>query len=193
MSQDDAPGFDLSAEMAEDASHQMVSNDQLKSISALADRQVHLEQEVQQLEAQLKQKQEELRQVAERDLPTKMDEVGMKEFTLSDGRKVSIKEELKASIPKHRKNDAADWLLQYGLGSLVKEQVAVNFEAGEDDKVQTVVNQLREQGFPATVAKDMNTNSVKSALKELRGQGVDVPMELFGAYDLRQSKIQQKG
>ena len=78
--------------MEEDDFNVEVSSDTLKQISDLARRQLRLEAELEQMEVQVKLKQEELRYVSENLLPNAMMEAGgMSMFALDSGEQIKIK------------------------------------------------------------------------------------------------------
>lgn len=165
--------IDYEAELA-------VDNEQIEQISKLVVQYVSLSKIVDDAEEKLKEHKKQLRKCVESDLPQAMG--NMESFTLKTGESVSIKETLYASIPKKNKDKAARWLEANDLGSLVKEDVTVGFQKGEQDLVTDLVIMLKDEGYDYSVDESINTASVKSAIKELLADGKEVPMDLFGAY-----------
>jgi hypothetical protein len=163
-----------------------VPDDKLKQVSYLVQSIKALRQRVEEQEATLKRDKHDLALLEEVDLPSLMDEIGLAEVKTSDGTPVSVKDDLRMSIPKKNKRLCADWLLANGHGSLVSEDVILGFKKGEADKVQHAVELLREAGFGGVrVDESMNTAQVKSLAKELMGDGEDFPLELFGGFQRR--------
>ena len=156
---------------------------QLNVISQLAAKQVRLDIECQQLEANLKAKQKELRQVQEKDLPDAMAAAGCKAYTTQDGRGITIKEDISASLSEGKKGPAIEWLRSNGYGDIVSEDVTVAFGKGEEPAARALVEKLAEEGLLPVRKTNVNTATLKALIRELKAQGVDVPMETLGAYE----------
>lgn len=168
------------------------NNKQLEEISKLALLQNAQQQEVALLETKLQEAQKRLRRTQEQDLPEAMKAAGLEMFKTFDGLEVSIDEKLYASIPKKHKSEAIRWLMDHDLSSLVKEDVNIPFDKGDHTAVQELVNLLEMTGYDTfSVEESVNTGSVKATIKELLDTGVDVPLELFGAYFHRKAVIKQ--
>ena len=167
-----------------------ITQEALGNITKLAAGVVTNEKEVARIEEQLKQAKAKLRQVQERDLPEAMLACNMETFVTTDGLKVSVKETLYASVAAKNKKAAAKWLVANELGALVKEDVVVSFDGGKHEGVEQLIQLLENSGVNNfTTAESMNTASIKSAIKELLGEGVEVPLELFGAYFARKAVV----
>lgn len=167
-----------------------VTQDDLSNITKLAVQVVERQSTVEQIEEQLKEARANLRQVQERDLPEAMLACNMEKFTTADGHSISVTETLYASVAKKNKAAAAKWLIENELGSLVKEDVIVSFDSGQHDKLKEVIDILVDAGVVNfTTAESMSTASIKSAIKELLGDGKEVPLDLFGAYFARKAVV----
>lgn len=168
----------------------VVTQEDLSNITKLAADVITNEKEVVRIEEQLKEAKAKLRQVQERDLPEAMLACNMETFVTTAGLKVSVKETLYATVTAKNKVAAAKWLIENELGALVKEDVVVSFDGGKHEGVEQLVQLLEDAGVNNfTTAESMNTASIKSAIKELLGEGVEVPLELFGAYFARKAVV----
>lgn len=168
-----------------------IANDEdLKKVATLARTQRNQEQEVATLEAQLKESKKNLRKTCEDMLPTLLNELGLSAITLSDGTVVTIDEKLYATIAQKNKAKAAQWMVDHGQGSLVRNDVTLTLGTGEQEKLSRLQSLLDSTEFSEySLTSSMNTGSVKAVIKELQEQGVDVPLQLFGAHYLRKSII----
>lgn len=176
--------------LLEDTGDIVATPENLSALAELAKTQKRLERNVELAQDNLKKAQQELRRVQEKEIPDLMMECGVETFVTTDGLKISVKENLYASIAKSRKIEAAQWLIQNGQGSLVQEDVVVHFDSGEQERVSRLQETLESAGFSDwSTMEAMNTARVKSAIKEMLSDGVDVPLDLFGAYFLRSAKI----
>jgi hypothetical protein len=164
-------------------------NAQLALISALAAKQVRLETEVAQAEFELKKKQKELRQVQEVDLPEAMKAAGCKAYTTSEGRGITIKEDIAASLAEGKKDAAIAWLRENGHGDIVKQDVIISFGKGQEAEANELVADLADDGYIPLQKTDVNTATLKALIRELRKRGDDVPMDLLGAYEWKKAII----
>lgn len=159
-----------------------ISNEALRQIANLASRQRDLEQQVADAEHELKAVKESLRAVQEDLLPSAMAEAGVKSFELEDGSKITIKSDMTLSIPKEKKGEALRWLVDNGYGDLVKHEVSVGFGRGQEDDAQKLYDFATSIGYSASDTVDVNSTTLKAFVKEQLSQGVDMPLELFGAF-----------
>lgn len=164
----------------------------LSDIAAMAQRLIGLDEEIASARAALKALLDARAKIAEGDIPTAMEGAGLQALVLANGRKLTVKEALYASmaeLSRAKRNEAAAWMVDHGHASLVKTEVAVQFDRDERDLAIDTAALLRSRGFSPVVAENMNTASVKSAINAMREQGIDVPLPLFGAYLKKEAVI----
>jgi seryl-tRNA synthetase len=161
----------------------------LQDLSFLAKELLKTEDAINKLEAELSQVKAKWNKLRLTDIPTTMDELGLSSIRLQGGQRISIEEKMYASIPKKNKAKCADWLEGHQLGDLVKIQVIQSFGRGEKAIARRMGQLLQDQGFSPILSEDMNTTSVKAALRELLQEGEDVPLELFGVHIERAASI----
>lgn len=167
------------------------TNTELKQVSDLAAAQLRLEAEVGELEERLKQKKAELRTLREELLPDLMDSVGLREFRTSEGAKVSVSRVLSVSVPRDRKPAAVAWLRNHGFDGYVKDEIAATLGKGQLDLAETATAALRELGISdVRRIADFHSGQVKALLRRWLEDGKKVDLELFGAYDRREAKIE---
>ncbi len=118
------------------------SNDQLQQVAELARRQLRCEREVKAAEIALKAAQDDLKQIAERDLPRLMDEAGILEYRLTAGVKVAIKTKVVGAILADNRQAAFAWLHKHGFGPIVKRDVEVQFGRGDAKKAGNLLGYL---------------------------------------------------
>ena len=109
----------LMKQFLEDTEAPQATDDELKTISKLACDQRDWETRIKQLESDLDTAKESLRQIQEFLLPEAMLSVGMTEFKLLDGSKITIKDDVYCSIRKDFTQEAVSWLDENGLGGIV--------------------------------------------------------------------------
>ena len=162
----------------------------IDKISDVANEQVAKKIELSRLEDDVKRVKKEYIQISQVDLPELMQEVGMASFTLSDGSSISVKDQMRASLPKKNKVEVANWLKEHGAGSLIKDTVVIEFQKGENSRAEELIDLLVDNGF-SNFHEDIsiNTGSLKALAKEKLAQGEDIPLELMGIFLYQESII----
>ena len=163
--------------------------DMLKKISDLAKRQIEIEEYIAKCEANIKTAKENLKYVSETLLPNALTEVGMAAFSLDNGMSVEVKKELYCTVPKERFGECESWLREHGHESIIKHQIALQFGKGEDDRALEAAQILVEGGFTPQDTKTIHPQTLKAFIREQLGQGVDIPLATFGAYEATKTKI----
>jgi hypothetical protein len=104
-----------------------VSDDGIQTIAVLAESQVDLEEQIEELNNQLKVVKEKHRRISEEQLPEALQEAGVSEFKLKDGTKVSTSTYYSARITPDNKEEAFKWLRENRFADLIKNTVSVSF------------------------------------------------------------------
>lgn len=164
----------------------------LSRVSALVRKQLALEKRVEDLEEELKAAKEDLRTVAEQDLPSALHEMGMKEVKMEDGSVVSVSNFYNVSIPKDKTDQAFDWLRINGHGDLVKNVVSATFGRAEDNVAKDLIGKLSDEGYNVSQKQWVEPMTLKAFAKEQVEQGSDIPTDLFGLYIGEKAKIRRK-
>lgn len=160
----------------------------LAQLSLLAEQQAQAQSKVAQLEAQLAEARDELKDLAERQVPELMDSVGISEFKTSSGLKIKIDETIRASISKVNAARAFTWLKDHGHAALIKSKVSVAFGKGQEGDAEALAKQLSES-FEVEMNTTVHPQTLGAWVRERLGEGEEVPLELFGVHRQRVSKI----
>ncbi|MCP4161503.1 MAG: hypothetical protein GY760_15635, partial [Deltaproteobacteria bacterium] len=133
--------FDIREEMLKD-SNDLLDNVEVTTIAQECVKLKQKEDEIANLEEQLKNKKAEADDIGSRVIPELLAEQGLSEIKLADGSKVSVKKEFRCTLPKDisKRELAYKWLREQGLGDIIKNNVFVTFGKGEDDKAQQLLN-----------------------------------------------------
>lgn len=159
-----------------------VTDNELNTVSSLAEKQLRLSDEVASIEENLKAKKEELRLCQEQELPDAMSEAGLSQITLSSGEKISINEFYSAHISKANQQQAYQWLVDNGHEGIIKNEVSLKFARGESAIVDETVLALKSRGLSPEVKQSIHPSTLKAFVKEQLTTGNDVPTEPFGVY-----------
>lgn len=137
----------------------------LEEVMKYVDTLTTLASDIENIEAQLKEKNALYEELSKETLPALLAQNGLDELKLANGKKLSIKEDVFVGIPKNdeSKKIALEWLGANGGVDLIKEEVTV------DNPTPEFKNELRVQGFTFEESTAVNTNSLKAWFKRRLG------------------------
>lgn len=166
-----------------------LNEQQMQQLATLAAEQVKIEDWIAKREGELELAKVQLRKIAEVAIPNLMQEIGMSEFTLTNGMKLTIKQEVYASIPADNQQPAFNWLRKTGNDGLIKNVISCQFSKGQDADALTAGRLLAEAGFQPEQKQSVHPMTLKAFIKEQMEKGVDVPLADFGAHTVNKTKI----
>lgn len=161
----------------------------LADVSALARKQLELEAVVARAEAALKAAKQDLRKIAEGDLPAALKAAGIPSFELDNGMTVSYKEDLKISVPAARKAAVIKKMKEWGYEGNVSNKLTVDLGKGNDNAVKALKAAAEEMGVEVVVTEDIPTGTVKKALRSRIAEGKNDDLAFFGAFDFTQATV----
>lgn len=124
------------------------------------------------------------------DMPELMKELDMKEFTLTDGTKIEVKDDLACGITQENRDPAHKWLRDNNFGGIIKTLVTQQYGPGELEKALKNAEAITElTGHPAAVAESIHAGTLKAFLKEQRAKGTKIPAKLFGLFPFSRAKV----
>ena len=166
-----------------------VDDGELKTIAQLAQKQNELETKIKGKEEELKNDKKELREIAEVQLPDALKEVGLSEFSLVDGTKVSVTAFYSARITAENKERAFDWLRENGHADLIKNTVSVSFGRAEDETANSLLTKLDSEGFHPEQKEGVEPMTLKGFVREQVEKGNDLPFDTLNIYVGQKTKI----
>jgi len=135
-------------------------------------------------------------QLTTKDIPELLAKMRLDDFTTSSGIHVKVKREIKASLPGHERIEARmgafRWLVDQGHGGVIKNQVSVALDRGEDTRADDLVVRLRAEGYAVEAKKDVNHMTLSALAREQFAEGKIMPRELFNLFDMRIAKLTRK-
>lgn len=152
---------------------------ELTRLVGLAELLVKQKSKVADLEDQLKAAKADAFRTEREDLPELMSEVGMSEFVLEDGSKVSVKEEVDASITEAKRDAAVAWLVDNGFGGLIKTTVTASFAKGDREAAVELAERMSQDGIIAELKEVVHPATLKSFVKEQLTNGEEIPFDTF--------------
>lgn len=161
----------------------------MAQLRVLVDEQVRLELALEAAELALDQAKKDLAAVANGKLPELMEQCGMSEFKLPDGRKVKAGENVVCQISKENEPAAYAWLRANGHGGLIKRVVGAAFGVGKDEIAAALAAELREKGLDILDKSNVHYQTLQAFAREQLGKGVELPLDVFGVHRIKESKI----
>lgn len=107
---------------------------------------------------------------------------GLKQIKTQSGATVSVKEIIRASLPKDTKPAAIEWLEEHGHGGLIKTEVSVSLSREERELAPKAIEALKAQGFAAEVNADVHPMTLSAWAREQLEQGAELPAELISIF-----------
>jgi len=162
----------------------------IEHLTALADELFGLEAKIVELQDDLKIAQRRVQTLTEHEIPEAMDTAGVEDITLKSGLMVEVKDDVKAGDLK--KQVGLDWLRANGEAGCIKTAVTVPFATGSDSDADAFVERLSGEGIGAQKIASVHNQTLKSIIRKMLEEGVDVPMKDLGAFPLRKAKVTAK-
>ena len=157
----------------------------------MAESQVDLEEQIEELNNQLKVVKEKHRRISEEQLPEALQEAGVSEFKLKDGTKVSTSTYYSARITPDNKEEAFKWLRENRFADLIKNTVSVSFGRDEDDSARELREELTRNRYTTAQKQWVEPMTLKAFVREQVEKGTDLPYETFNIYIGQKSKIKR--
>lgn len=174
----------------EDAPEDLGEN-AMARLAGLAKDQLSAEALVASLEERLADAKEALNQIEERDLPKLMEALNLTKFTTSNGLEIQIGEKIRGSIPKGNEEPAFAWLNDNGHGNIIKRMFAIEFGKDDEKWANKFEGDLKKRKKPLNVKrkKSVHTSTLQSFIKGQLEEGVPIPLDIFGAFRQKFTKV----
>ena len=161
-------------------------------MTALARALVDADVFVKEMEANLQDAKERARVLREETIPSAMQELGLEEIKLETGQKLSVKQDVYASIPAAYKAAAYQWLEDNGFGAIIKTDVTVQYGKGELEKAQELFDELISRNMAPDLTQNIHAQTLKAFLREQISAGTAIPLDLFGARPVWTAKLSNR-
>lgn len=167
------------------------SDNEVKAVVALAREQWRLEDKVADLRRQLAEAEEQLKNVAERELPNLLVELGIEGLPLKGGVKLELDTEVYASITQANREAAFEWLEAHEHGDIIKRQFTVSFGKEEEQFAAKFKRDLarRKRPLDTTIKRSIHPGTLNKWTREVLAAGEVIPEDLFGVFRKRVTKL----
>lgn len=179
-------------EILEDAETPLAPADSaIKKIALLASVQLRIERRIAQLNDELEEETQALRDIAERALPTAMSEAGVNAFELSDGSKITVKPFYGASITDENRQGCFGWLEENGHGPLIKREVTATPPRNDTQAYLDLKIFLEKAGLGYKTKESVHQGTLTAFVKEQLETGKVFPMDLFKVFSGKKAIIKE--
>lgn len=166
--------------------------DSLTEIQQLGETLSEAKEELKDLETEAAEKKEFIRQLEEVTIPQIMDERGIQTVTLSDGSSISVGDFIQTRISAANEAAAFDWLRSTNNDGIIKNEVKISLDRGEDDRINAINRALIDMGLTYEHKQTVHPSTLKAFITEAL-QNPDLaetlPKEVFSVYEARKVKF----
>ena len=176
----------------EEDQQEIVQKTNIQSLSRYCLMLQNLEDQMVNMEKDLKKLKEEADKIGSEIIPSLLAEQGLASLKLADGSSVDIRKSYNCTIKKDQVESAFEWLRNNGLGDLIKNEVAVQFGKGEDNKAEQLLGLAVREGYEPSQKQKVEPMTLKALYRERIEAGLDMPSEFFNTFVKDQTKIGRK-
>jgi|TARA_R100001129_G_C5272191_1_gene234474 hypothetical protein len=168
-----------------------VDAEETKNLSSLVQQLNGVTSKIEKCEENLKTLKKEKQRLSMETIPELMDEMGIERLDV-EGATVSLKPFVSASIPTNRRQEAYTWLRENGLDDIIKNDVVLSFNRGEDNVAGSLMGELEERGFHPESKTHIHSMTLKAFVKERVEKGLPIDLDMFGAFVARTADIKRR-
>lgn len=142
-----------------------VTDEELKSISALAERQMVLEDWIENQEARLEEAKRNYFKITAELLPEAMRTAGVKKFELDNGCELNLSSKIRANITEANHDWAMGWIMESGNGSIIRNKFDMSFGADEGAQAEAFSNELDKMELDYNQKKSIPWNTLDAFVR----------------------------
>ena len=176
----------------EDQTKMLGKTENIQSLADQVEKLNTLDQQVELLEKDLKQKKKDFEYLSGEVIPTMMAEMGLSQLKLMDGSSVDVRPNYSANITIANRDAAFNWLRTNGLGDIIKNEISVSFGRNEDNKAADYAALASERGYQPTQKLKVEPMTLKALVRERIENGKEMPTELFNVFVGNKTTIKRK-
>ena len=176
----------------EQAQQEVLEKTDIKTLSHYCLMLQNYEDQLINMEKDMKKIKEQADKIGSEIIPNLLAEQGLASLKLADGSSVDIKKSYNCTIKKDKLESAFEWLRNNGLGDIIKNEVAVQFGKGEDNKAEQLLGLAVREGYEPSQKQKVEPMTLKALFRERIEAGLDMPSEFFHTFVKDQTKIGRK-
>ena len=189
-------GFKLMVEINdidfEEDQQDIIEKTDIQTLASYCRELQQVEDHIELLEKEVKAQKEKADKIGSEIIPNLLAEQGLASLKLADGSSVDIRKSYNCTIKKDALESAYNWLRKNGLGNIIKNEVAVQFGKGEDNKAEQLLTLAEQEGYEPTQKQKVEPMTLKALFRERIEAGLDMPSDFFHTFVKDQTKIGRK-
>ena len=172
----------------------VAENTDLSALSIHVEKIMDLDKQLEHQENIMKELKNQRDKISSETIPAILAEQGLQSLKLADGTVLEVNKKYSCTLPKdpQKKASAYQWLRDQGLGDIIKNEVAVTFGKGEDDKAKSLIDLAVENGYEPNQKSDVAWNTLTALYEERVKAGLDMPSDVFSLWIKDKTKISRK-
>ena len=166
--------------------------DSLTEIQQLGETLSHYKEQLAIQEENMAETKEQIRILEEVTIPQIMDERGIEEVRLADGSTIKVGDFIQARISAANEAAAFDWLRSTHNDGIIKNEVKVALDRGDDERLNRIVEVLADIGVECNHKQTVHPSTLKAFITEALQNpdlAATLPKEVFGVYEARRVKF----
>jgi len=164
-----------------------ISDDDLKSLSAMVTRLKNIEKSIKDQEADIEKLKKVQKMLSMEMIPAAMESLGLSALSLDDGTALEVKPFYSAKIPDEKIVEAYNWLRKENLDSLIK--VTANFGTLTNEQKVRVLKALDKIKVTCAMTEGIHHATLKALVRERTESGKPMPHDLFGVFVGKSTKL----
>ena len=176
----------------EEDQQNMIEKTDIKTLSHYCIMLQNYEDQISNMESDIKKIKEQADKISSEVIPNLLAEQGLSSLKLADGSSIDIRKSYNCTIKKDQMELADNWLRENGLGDIIKNEVAVQFGKGEDNKAEQLLTLAEQEGYEPTQKQKVEPMTLKALFRERIEAGLDMPSQFFNVFIKDQTKIGRK-
>ena len=182
----------LTLDDLEDDQQQLIEKTDIQTLADYCRELSELELVIESLEKQVKEQKEKADKISSEVIPNLLAEQGLSSLKLADGSGVEVRKSYSCTVKKDSVESAYTWLRENGLGDLIKNEIAVQFGKGEDNKAEQLLSLAVQEGYEPSQKQKVEPMTLKALFRERIEAGLDMPSDFFHTFVKDQTKIGRK-
>jgi hypothetical protein len=166
----------------------------IESLSMHVDKLLELQKNIEASEEATKNLKKQYDKISSEVIPNILAEQGLQSLKLADGSSLEVGKKYSCTLPKDpaKKEAAYKWLRDNGLGDIIKNEVAITFGVGEDNKAEQLLNLAADNGYEPQQKSKVEPMTLKALYRERVEAGLDMPSDVFHLFMKDETKLSRK-
>jgi hypothetical protein len=124
-------------------------------------------------------------------LPEAMELAGVANYELSDGTRLTVKPDVKASISIENRYYAHEWLRNHGHGGVIKEAFSIDLRPLTAEERETLRREIMKFEVIPESIESIHASTLKSLVKELLEEGTALPPSI-SVFQFKKAELKEK-